>query len=70
MRTPIDWTGNGCIDPIDIGISASLGDVDEEADAAESSNIDIGHGGSGSGCLTAIAVLSLPVALLLFFASP
>jgi hypothetical protein len=53
MRTPIDYTGNGRIDPVDIGIAASLEDdsSDQNAIASDSGN---SHNGGGAGCLTAV----------------
>jgi hypothetical protein len=53
MRTPIDYTGNGRIDPVDIGIAASLEDDSSDQNAI-ASDFGNSHNGGGAGCLTAV----------------
>jgi hypothetical protein len=66
MRAPLDWNGNGGIDPVDIGITAGLNNGDSERDAGSSNKGEP----TGAGCLPAtLALFSLavlPFALLCF----
>ena len=59
----IDWNGNGQIDPVDIGVSTSLGD-DRDNDDIEVADNPHSRLAQTSGCLSSVLVILSAIAVL------